>query len=276
MCCFASIARAVVCRSCRTLGLMIDDPLPLDWRELQHGVCLLLNDVGLSAQTEVALRTPRGTVTVDVYAVDESSVDRTRYVVECKNWGNAVPQTVVHAFVTVMQETGANIGYLVSKHGLQSGAVDYTSATNVVGLTYAELQAKYFPAWWKKVFCKTLADEGESLFKYVTRVPVEHVQALSPPEKEHLQVLRKKHELLATAVGAALAGQRSGLVLLPAPAAMQELRERYAGGALAPQSASTQYFRPLLRELAERVARATEEFTLVFGKDVFVSGRADR
>jgi len=127
---------------------MIDDPYPRDWRELQAGVCRLFNDIGLTAVTEKQLTTPRGVVEVDVYAVDEASVDRIQYIVECKNWKEAIPKTVVHAFITVMHETGANLGFIVSQKGLQSGAVAYTDSTNIVGLTYLELQQRYMRAWW--------------------------------------------------------------------------------------------------------------------------------
>lgn len=110
---------------------MIDDPFPPDWRALQAGVCRLFNDIGLSAEVEVERPTPRGRVVVDVFATDENSVDNITYIVECKNWNSAIPKTVVHAFTTVMQETGANIGYIVSQHGLQSGAEEYTRHTNI-------------------------------------------------------------------------------------------------------------------------------------------------
>lgn len=39
---------------------MIDDPNPKDWRELQDGVKRLFRNIGLSAETEVSVKTPRG------------------------------------------------------------------------------------------------------------------------------------------------------------------------------------------------------------------------
>ena len=63
---------------------MIDDPLPKDWRELQAGVCRLFSEIGLTAEVEASLKTPRGTITVDVFAVDNQSVDKIKYIVECK------------------------------------------------------------------------------------------------------------------------------------------------------------------------------------------------
>lgn len=146
---------------------MIDNPCPTDWRALQAGVCRLFNDIGLSAEVEVELPTPRGHVVVDVFATDEESVDKTINLVECKNWSSAIPKTVVHAFTTVMQGTGANIGYIVSQHGLQSGAEEYTRHTNITGLTYQALQERYFKLWWRRYFSVAAASAADSAHQYV-------------------------------------------------------------------------------------------------------------
>ncbi|CAN7332468.1 restriction endonuclease [Acidovorax delafieldii] len=146
---------------------MIDDPLPPNWRTLQDNVGRLFRNIGLDATTEVPTATPRGNVTIDVVAIDRGSVDQIKYFVECKSWGKRVPQSVVHSFVHVMQESGANIGFIVSKHGLQSGAKQFTAHTNVAGLTFLELQHRYFPIWWKRYFCPLVGDAADRLWKYV-------------------------------------------------------------------------------------------------------------
>lgn len=146
---------------------MIEDPNPRDWRELQDGVCRLLNEIGLAAETEKMLTTPRGEVEVDVYAVDLASVDKIKYIVECKNWSAAIPQAVVHAFTTVMSETGANIGFIVSKNGLQRGAEKYTNNTNIIGMTYHELQQRYFGIWWERYFCRQVGDRADEMMDFV-------------------------------------------------------------------------------------------------------------
>ncbi len=93
---------------------LIENPEPSDWKILQSGVCRIFNEIGLKAETEKKIKTPRGIVELDVFAVDPGSVDNIQYVVECKNWKTAIPQSVVHSFTTVMHEVGANIGYIVS------------------------------------------------------------------------------------------------------------------------------------------------------------------
>ncbi len=149
------------------LPQMIDNPHPNDWKELQIGVQRLLRNIGLDTGTEIRVATPRGSVEIDVLAVDVASVDKIKYVVECKNWNTSIPQTVVHAFTTVMHETGGNIGFIVSRHGLQSGAEEYTRNTNIIGLTYLELQQRYFNVWWERYFCPRVGDAADRVMTYV-------------------------------------------------------------------------------------------------------------
>lgn len=146
---------------------MIDDPLPENWQDLQTGVQRIFRNVGLLAEVEVDLETPRGSVNVDVLATDVRSVDKIRYIVECKNWSSSIPQTVVHSFTTVMHETGANIGFIISKHGLQQGAKQYTQNTNIIGMTYLEFQQRYFEAWWYRYFCPRIGDAADEPLQYV-------------------------------------------------------------------------------------------------------------
>src|SRR5436190_13662071 len=117
---------------------------PSDWKDLQDKVCSILNQVGFLAETSKTCETPRGQVELDVYAVDPNSIDKITYVLECKNWETRVSQTIIHAFTTVMHETGAHIGYIISKAGFQSGAYDYITNTNISVFMFSEFQNKYF------------------------------------------------------------------------------------------------------------------------------------
>lgn len=174
---------------------MIDDPLPTDWKELQRGVRRLLRNIGLDAQTEIEMTTPRGKVEVDVLAVDVRSVDKIKYVIECKNWNAAIPQAVVHSFTTVMHETGANLGFIVSKHGLQNGAEGYTRNTNITGLTYLQLQQRYFEIWWIRYFCALVGDAADRVLDYVESFPstIEIYSRLEEAEQVKFDRLRAYH-----------------------------------------------------------------------------------
>lgn len=175
---------------------MIDDPLPADWKELQEGVRRIFRNIGLSANVEVDIETPRGSVNVDVVAVDGRSVDKIKYIVECKNWNSPIPQSVVHSFTTVMHETGANIGFIISKFGLQSGARQYTESTNISGFTYLEFQERYFKAWWDRYFCPRIGDAADRVLQYIepfNRHRDEEYNRLSINEKAKFDQIKSLH-----------------------------------------------------------------------------------
>ena len=140
---------------------------PIDWRDLQNKVCLLLSQSGFEAEIEKVISTPRGEVEIDVFAVDPRSIDKITYVVECKNWCVPVNQSVIHAFTTVMSETGSNIGYIVSKVGFQNGAVRYTNHTNIKLFSFTELQDHYYKSWMINYFAPQLENYVERCNLYV-------------------------------------------------------------------------------------------------------------
>jgi hypothetical protein len=121
---------------------------PQDWRDLENSVAGILQECGMAVQQQVHLPLPRGAVDIDVLAEDTVDGITHRIVCECKNWRTNVPQEKVHAFRTIMQETGANRGYIISRTGFQAGAHDAAQATNIELVTYAQFQERYFQKWF--------------------------------------------------------------------------------------------------------------------------------
>jgi hypothetical protein len=129
---------------------LITAQLPDAWEKLEELVTEILSECGMATQRQVSLQLPRGSVDVDVVA--DETVDGIIHhtICECKNWRVNIPKEVVHAFRTVMQETGANRGYIVSRVGFQSGAIEAAKATNIELVTFAEFQNVYFHKWINK------------------------------------------------------------------------------------------------------------------------------
>ncbi|MBW5416304.1 restriction endonuclease [Pseudomonas sp. MAG002Y] len=255
---------------------MIDDPLPEKWQDLQTGVQRIFRNVGLLAEIEVDLETPRGSVNVDVHAIDVRSVDKVRYIVECKNWGSAVPQSVVHSFTTVMHETGANIGFIISKHGLQHGAKMYTQNTNIVGMTYLEFQQRYFEAWWKRYFCPRIGDAADRAHQYVEYVNYGRDRAynkLSPQDKERFDLLRRQNSasimVLSMFNNQVMSPLLNTGTLLDVPKSLDEFKI----GVLAKITPHITWycdtFRVLLEGILEYIADTEAEFDAIFGGSIF-------
>lgn len=255
---------------------MIDDPLPENWRDLQTGVRRIFRNVGLLADVEVDLETPRGSVNVDVYAIDVRSVDKIRYIVECKNWGSAVPQSVVHSFTTVMHETGANIGFIISKHGLQHGAKRYTYNTNIVGMTYLEFQQKYFEVWWKRYFCPRVGDAADNPHQYTEEFNLVRDRAYEKLSREN----QEKFDRLRSENGGSLMflSMFNNLVLSPTlnmgtlldlPKSLDEFKTRVLKQITPHIEWHCDTFRGLLELILKYLADVEAEFDAIFGGPIF-------
>jgi hypothetical protein len=253
---------------------MIDDPLPKNWRELQAGVCRLFNEIGLTAEEEASLKTPRGTTTVDVFAVDNQSVNKIIYIVECKNWEATIPQTIVHAFTTVMHETGANLGFVISKHGLQSGATMYTGNTNIQGLTYQQLQERYFNVWWQQYFSIQVAAAADTVNEYVESLNSRRdhfLESLEPKELERFHELKRRYALFGKLMW--LMDIRSNALQhatnSPPPnieyyksELVEKLGEEFAFDATC--------FRTLLTQICSKLQEIENSFNALFGRNIFL------
>jgi hypothetical protein len=120
---------------------------PENWKELQVWVSEIFTDCGCESQIEKDIETVRGMVNVDVYIVDKFNTPNSIYLCECKYWSNAIPQTVVHAFRSVVSDNGAHHGFLISRKGFQSGAYKVSSSTNLSILSWDEFQEKFYERW---------------------------------------------------------------------------------------------------------------------------------
>jgi len=77
--------------------LVITEKIPADWRQLQDWTAQILRECGWNAETEVTVKLVRGSAEIDVLAIESVRGREYKTLVECKNWRNRVPQTVVHA-----------------------------------------------------------------------------------------------------------------------------------------------------------------------------------
>ena len=129
---------------------LITSVVPSSWEALEIASTEILRECGMEADRQVTLPLPRGSVDVDVYAVEVIDGIKHITICECKNWSTNVPKEVIHAFRTVMHEAGANRGYVISSVGFQSGAVLAAKSTNIELVKFRQLQEVYFEKWINK------------------------------------------------------------------------------------------------------------------------------
>ena len=137
---------------------------PATWQDLQHMVCVIMAEAGLAAEVERTIDLVRGRTEVDVYAIETIGGRPRVILVECKHWRSAVPQAVVREFRTVISDAGADVGYIVSKAGFQSGAVEMAQFTNVRLRTWESFQEEFESAWISNHLLPTVEETFARLF----------------------------------------------------------------------------------------------------------------
>lgn len=255
---------------------VIDDPNPENWKQLQFGVCRIFNELGLEAEIEKKVKTPRGEVEVDVFAVDTESLDHITYVIECKNWRSAIPQTTVHSLTTVMHEIGANIGYLISRQGLQSGAISYLQSTNIRALTYLEFQQHYLSPWISRYFLPVIGTAVDDLLQYVEPINSyreRRVLALSPDKAIQFRQMVDDHYDFGMAIALFRYAQYAPDLLPASAPSLSQMIQGLNHIAPAPFHFGAASLRELIDELKTCLTTVTLKFDTIFGEAIFEQTR---
>jgi restriction system protein len=250
---------------------MIENPQPENWQDLQNGVCKIFTEIGLEAETGKTVATPRGNIELDVFAIDVKSVDKIKYIIECKNWNKTIPQSVIHAFTTVMHEVGANIGFVISKRGMQSGAKSYTKNTNIHALTYEEFQQRYVDIWHENYFVPQLGNAADSLSEYVepfNSYRDKRVADLDNTRQNRFYELLEKYRNFGWSVTFFQFPRYSHLFKIQF-IEIDQIKQKIYNISNGSIKLKAVYFRDLLYELIDIIQEITDEFNSIFGEDIF-------
>jgi hypothetical protein len=140
----------------------IEAGAPTRWPELEVAVARILAECGYDVEVQKRVQLARGDVSTYVWA-DEHSSPPNVIAIECKLWSTPVTKTVVHAFRTVVGDSGANTGLIVAGAGFQDGATEAAAYSNVRLLTWVELQAMFVKRWYRRYMPPHLLREGEEV-----------------------------------------------------------------------------------------------------------------
>jgi hypothetical protein len=174
---------------------MITRNVPDSWQALQTEVGRILKECGFEVEIEKKVQSARGSVELDVYA--EETVRGRKYAIacECKHWKSRIPQNVVHSFRTVVQEIGANVGYIVSMEGFQSGAVAAGDLTNLKLVTWHEFQDIFEESWFEEFFTKQIDKKLSGLMSYAEPLLPAWFGKMTEEDQEKYFSLKEKYDL---------------------------------------------------------------------------------
>jgi hypothetical protein len=112
-----------------------------DWQDYQTQAAEFFRSLGLDAMVDAPVEGARASHKVDVLVEFETLGVRHRWVVECKHWRRKVPKERVLTLKEVVNDVGADRGFLVCEAGFQSGAVAAARFSNVTLTSLADLGA---------------------------------------------------------------------------------------------------------------------------------------
>jgi len=234
---------------------------PTGWRDLQKEVANILTDCGFQVYLEKSLKSVRGNVELDVYGEEVIDGRTYRIACECKHWANNVPQREIHAFRTVVADIGANIGYLISSNGFQSGSFKASELTNIQLVTWPQFQDAFSETWVQKCFRPRITEQLDKLFNYTEPLVPRWMLEIPEHEVPTVKQLRDKYErfgwLVLTFSIYHVVGRPGELPALP-------LREHLAATAGIPDAVlDAGGYRDLLNEVLAFGTTAIGEFDMV-------------
>src|SRR5260221_2436024 len=144
---------------------LIEDGQPGTWQELQTAVARILAECGYDVAVQKHVQLARGESNIDVWADDHSSPANV-IVIECKNWRTPATKAVVHAFRTVVGDSGTNTGLIVSREGFQDGDIEAAAYSNVRLLDWPQFQSVFCLRWFTRHMAPTVAELTDPLHEY--------------------------------------------------------------------------------------------------------------
>jgi hypothetical protein len=179
--------------------VLIEASAPGRWQDLEARVARILMECGYDVEMQKNVRLARGDVNIDVWADDHSSPQNI-IAVECKRWTRPATRNVVHGFRTVVGDSGANTGLIVSSAGFQKGAVEAAAYSNVQLLDWAQFQAMFMVQWFRHYMLPTLEEETDALHEYTEPINsriLRKAGALPLDRRERFKALRERYLPLA-------------------------------------------------------------------------------
>lgn len=111
-----------------------------DWFQFQEEICAYFESIGAIAETNVTIQGVRTSHDIDVLVKTKFLGEDLIWIVEAKKWKKRVNKLQVLGLRTIVDDIGADRGFIISEAGFQSGAYESAENTNVKLKTFDELK----------------------------------------------------------------------------------------------------------------------------------------
>ncbi|SHT45237.1 Restriction endonuclease [Mycobacteroides abscessus subsp. abscessus] len=144
-----------------------------EWMKYQQDVSRFFGELGMEALVDQTVRGVRTSHGIDVLVRGSYVGFDITWVVECKAWRSRIPKEKVLALRQIVDDIGADRGFIMAESGYQSGALEAALVSNVTLTSIGDLteRLRYDLAMTKLAKLEHRADEAReqywALGKYV-------------------------------------------------------------------------------------------------------------
>lgn len=111
-----------------------------EWHQFQEEISKYFCSLGVDAKTNVTVKGVRTSHDIDVLVKTKFLGQNIIWVVEAKKWKSKINKLQVLGLRTIVDDIGADRGFIISEKGFQSGAKESADKTNIQLITYEELK----------------------------------------------------------------------------------------------------------------------------------------
>ena len=111
-----------------------------DWYIFQEEIKDHFESLGADAETNVSIQGVRTNHDIDVFVKTRFLGENLAWVIEAKHWKSKVTKSQVLTLRSIVDDLGADRGFIISLSGFQSGALEAAGKTNVSLKTFDELK----------------------------------------------------------------------------------------------------------------------------------------
>jgi restriction system protein len=142
-----------------------------DWARYQADVARFFRDLGMEAHVDYTLAGARTSHDIDVLVRGSYVGFEIMWIVECKAWMSRVPKEKVLALRQIVDDVGADRGFMMAEAGYQSGALQAALLSNVTLTSVAELteRLRYDLAMTKLAKLERRADEARQRYWHLDK-----------------------------------------------------------------------------------------------------------
>ncbi len=149
------------------------------WYMFQAKICSHFKSIGTEATTNVRVKGVRTSHDVDVLVKTKYLGFELTWIVEAKYWKRKVCKEKVLALRQIVDDVGADRGFIISESGFQSGAIEAARNSNITLSTYTKL----------------LTDTRHLIESKILDTYIERVNLLQSRYWSHSKKTRKKYGL---------------------------------------------------------------------------------